>query len=277
MHAKKCLVIAILYGAIAQCAAANDCGGQAHSAMEQAYCEVKAAGYGAALPSLHEFKRNPEKTQRLLLLRPAQRAGVTLPQETKPKANTSKPKATSKPTAPHGPAKRAPEKVAKPAGSVLSCRVQEDWVLCGEQRYQLLGNRANRYLAAGALTAATRLQLAPFAGSVNDSEAVLRYLDESYHSYIEAMIAIGLAGSTLSFTKFYHTFMEVQPAGADFAKRMATMFEYLKEDKKTIAVQAHFSEQRPQNVDQCRQVNQETIICDDVKNNWVFRLQDPAE
>lgn len=258
MHAKKWLA-AILCVYVAQWVDASDCSSESANAMVQAYCQIQAAGFGAGLPSLREFKQNPEKTQRLLLLRPAQRAGVTLPEEPKPVRSRA-------------PAKHVPERTVKPADEVLSCQVQGDWVLCGSQRYRLLGNSANKDLAAGALTPATQLRLAQFTGSVNDRDWVLRYLDESYRSYVDAMITIGLAGSTLSFTKFYHTFMEVQSAGANFAERMATMFEYLKEDKKAMAVKAHFSELRPSNISQCRQLNQITIVCDDVKNNWIFRL-----
>lgn len=261
MHLKKGMALAALWWSIALDLSADACSAQAQSAMEQAYCQIKMAGFGASLPTLHEFKRNPEKTQRLLLLRPALRAGVALPEEQKPV-----------------PVRAPAPPAAEPAmPAALPCQVQEDWLLCGSERYRLLGNRANRHLEPLALTSSNQLQLASFSGSETDSAAVLRYLDDSYQSYIEAMVSIGLAASTMSFTKFYHTFIEVQASDASFAGRMATMFEYLKKDKKAMAVQRHFNEQRPQSVSQCRQLNRATVVCDDVKNNWVFRLIETPE
>lgn len=252
---KLILAAAVLWYLGVQSVSADACEDGAGEPLEKAYCQVKAAGFGAALPPLHEFKRNPVKTQRLLLLRPAQRAGVSLPQAPAPKATAKPPPASTDPA---------------PAG--LSCLIREESLLCGEQRYQLLGNRANRHLAASALTSANQLQLAPFLGRSNDQAAVMSYLKDSYRSYIEAMVSIGLAASTMSFTKFYHTFVETQGGEATFAQRMATMFEFLKQDKKTMAVQAHFNAQRPQSISQCRRLSEAIIVCDDVKNNWVFQL-----
>jgi hypothetical protein len=75
----------------------------------------------------------------------------------------------------------------------------------------------------------------------------------------------------MSFTKFYHTFIEVQRSGADFAARMATMFEFLKKDKQSMAVQAHFSRERPNTISQCRRLSGTILVCDDVKHNWLYQ------
>jgi hypothetical protein len=261
-------------------ASQEPCSVAARTAMEKAYCEVEKAGFAAALPPLHEFRKNPEKTQRLLLRRPAQRAGVTLPTEQKP-SPSAKPKLTRLPTpAAAPPAKSSVEQSFIPADirsviptdvAQLPCSFQGEEIVCGQQRYLLLGNQANNRLAPDALTSARSLTMAAFRGSPANSADVMKYLDESYPRYIDAMVAIGLGASTMSFTKFYHTFIEVQRSGADFAARMATMFEFLKKDKKSMAVQAHFSRERPTNISQCRRLSGTLLVCDDVKHNWLYQ------
>lgn len=242
----------------------DDCAEQARSAMEKAYCQVVAAGFADGLPTLNEFRKNPEKTQRLLLRRHAQRAGVILPEERKSIAAAAVTQAPAE----------APKSVAKalPDSDDIPCRVEGDVVICAGQRYQLIGNQGNGQLSPTALTSATQLNLGAFTGDPEDQRALMHYLDESYQQYIEAMIAIGLAASTMSFTKYYHTFIEVRASGANFPERMATMFEYLKKDKQSMAVPEHFTSQRPANINQCRKLNSTTVVCDDVKHNWIYRL-----
>lgn len=235
---------------------------QARNGLEKAYCQIEAAGAATSLPPLGEFRKNPEKTQRLLLRRPAKRAGVSLPPEPQP---VSEPVANSEVVKAHRP--------AVGGGAALPCQLQEDLMVCGGQRYHLLGNQSNNRLDSAALSSATQLRLPDFVGDPADEDALMNYLEKSYQRYIESMVAIGLAASTMSFTKFYHTFMEVQTGGADFSKRMATMFEFLKKDKQSMAVQAHLSEERPTDVSLCRGLSQALVVCDDVKHNWVFRRE----
>lgn len=249
----------LFYGAPA--AGDANCAGQARNPMEQAFCQVLAAGVGASLPPLREFRKNPEKTQRLLLRRPAERAGVKLP------APAVAPAVAAAPAEP-----KSNSVNQSPGASLRSlCELKAEVVVCAEQQYHLLANRPNSQIPQSALSAANRLQLSNYAGSHTDTAALLAYLDDSYTRYMEAMISIGLAASTMSFTKFYHTYNEVQKNRGDFAERMAVMFEYLKKDKKTIAVAAHPSQRRPLDLDLCRKLNRRTIVCDDVKHNWVYR------
>lgn len=254
-------VVALLLFYMGPAAADANCAGQARNPMEKTYCQVLAAGAGSSLPPLREFRKNPEKTQRLLLRRPAERAGVSLPAPSVARA-----------VAP-APAEPESDQGNQPLGSSLRslCKLEPEVVVCAQQQYHLLANRANNQLPESALSAANRLQLSDYAGSYTDTSALLTYLDDSYTRYIHAMISIGLAASTMSFTKFYHTYNEVQKNSGDFAERMAVMFEYLKKDKQTIAVAAHPNERRPLDLDLCRKLDHRTIVCDDVKNNWVYR------
>lgn len=262
---KKNLFFLSFWAISATCAGVEGCIDQARNEMEKAYCQVEAAGFAAALPTLREFRKNPEKTQRLLLRRPAQRAGVSLPPERKPAAAEANREVAKKP-------RSAAETSHSAVGDrvELPCQLQENVMMCSKQQYRLLGNQNNSQLNSAALSSATQLSLPDFAGDPADKDALMDYLEEGYRRYIEAMVTIGLAGSTMSFTKFYHTFMEVEAGGANFSKRMATMFEFLKRDKQSIAVKAHFSEERPTKISQCRRLNHAIIICDDVKHNWVF-------
>ena len=248
-------------------ALADDCKDQARDDLEVAYCAVKAAGQGGTLPSLSEFRRNPPKTQHLLLARPAKRAGVTLPKlPSVPKkqiAESSLPKA--EPQLKPEVKKTSARNLSK---ALSTCQVRAQTIVCGQRLFQLLGNKQNAQLAAHALGDNNRLLITEYEG--NSQDALLDYLDVSYTRYIEAMVSIGLAASTMSFTKFYHTYREVSASGGDFPARMATMFEYLKKDKKSMSVAKHFNAQRPQSIEQCRSLTATLWVCDDVKNNWVF-------
>src|SRR5690606_13960643 len=50
---------------------------------EQVYCELQAKGAARDLPPFHQFKRNDENIQAVLLKRPAARAGIDLPRPKK--------------------------------------------------------------------------------------------------------------------------------------------------------------------------------------------------
>lgn len=256
MRTNNSMLLLILWFYSVAAIAAEDCSGTITDSLEKVYCQLQQSGQGAGLPSLRDFRRNPPKTQRLLLQRPAERAGIVLPQGQK-----------SAPQPAHVPAADAD---ATP-DAMAACEINTGAIICGHRRYVLLDNLPNSRLDPAALTKDNQLRLPSFSGSVNDREQLMGYLDQSYQLYLEAMISIGLAASTMSFTKFYHTFMDVQASGADFTGRMATMFEYLKKDKKAMAVRPQLTPQRPVNLRQCRMLNPELTVCDDVKHNWLYR------
>lgn len=268
--------VAVLWsGAVA--AQDSGCLTQARTPLEQTYCKVRAANPTATLPSLQELRRNPEKTQRLLLRRPAEQVGISLPPETTsavkppPKAApaetiAARPAATAKPAA---QAETLP--VRQDTGSLAGCEFGGTSIRCGVERFQLQGNLPNSRLQPGALAAENRVMFAEYTGGQGDRAALMTYASETYLRYIEAMLDIGLASSTMSFTKFYHTLTEAQAKGARFGERLTTMFDFLKKDKANMGVQPHHNDALPENLDQCMILSASLLVCDNVQQNWVYR------
>lgn len=244
-----------------------DCDSFARTEFEQLYCKLNAQSPGSVPGSLQEFRNNPPATQRLLLRRPAERLGLQLP--------------AMPATGPARPAQAAPEKAAKttpepperePALARQSphlgdCRLQGAAIHCKTQVYTLLSNVNNSRLATDALADSNRLIL----GDAPAPDAVEDWLQDSYVRYLDAMIAIGLAGETLSYTKFHHLYQEADAAGLSFAQRMADMYEYLKKDKQTLAVRAGHADGLPEALTDCYPINSRYVVCDNVRVNWIYR------
>lgn len=251
----------------------GSCVSQARTELERAYCKILAANAGGALPSLQELRRNPEKTQRLLLRRPAEQAGIKLPPET-----AAKP--TPKPT-PKTPARQtagarqsttiAPSPESSGSNSLSHCQLMGTSIRCGGEQFRLQGNVPNNRLAHGALDPAQKILFAEFSDDAADPSQAMSYLSATYQRYLEAMLEIGLGGSTMSFTKFHHTFMEAQSKGTQFGERLSTMFEFLKKDKASMGVQAHYNDELPQSLAQCMGLGDHLLVCDNVQQNWVYK------
>jgi len=74
MHKRYLLAITLgllLKASPGNTAPTSECFEHARAPLERSYCEIKAAGQGHTLPSLHEFRKAGEKMQRLILLKPA--------------------------------------------------------------------------------------------------------------------------------------------------------------------------------------------------------------
>lgn len=252
------------------------CLAQARTPLEQAYCKIRAANPTAALPTLQELRRNPEKTQRLLLRRPAEQAGIKLPPETAAQARSTGPAAPR--AAPAVEPARAAGASASPSrmqtGGLAGCELQASSIRCGAERYQLQGNVPNGRLAPGVLDAERRVLFAEYQGNAGDSAALMEYATGAYRRYIEAMLEIGLGSSTMSFTKFYHTFMEAQAKGTRFGERLAAMFDFLKKDKASMGVQSHYNDALPETIGQCMGLSEQLLVCDNVQQNWVYKRAD---
>jgi hypothetical protein len=249
------------------------CLAQARTPLEQAYCKIRAANPSAALPTLQELRRNPEKTQRLLLRRPAEQVGIKLPPETAaPQTRTAAPAPR---TATVAEPARAASSQASPArmqtGDLAGCELMASGIRCGAERYQLQGNLPNSRLAPGILDAEKRVLFAEYQGSAGDSSALMDYAIGAYGRYIEAMLDIGLGSSTMSFTKFYHTFMEAQAKGTRFGERLTAMFDFLKKDKANMGVQSHYNDALPESIEQCMGLSEQLLVCDNVQQNWVYK------
>jgi len=232
------------------------CQSSERTPLEEAYCEIVKKGGAKSLPGYRDFRRNPKNVQRLLLKRPAIRYGVELP------APKTKTQITAKPT----PKRRK----KKTVGNSLEkyCQLLGSSITCDDKTYRLIDNLPNSKLENDVFNDQTVLDLPRFKGG---EPGVLEYLDKTYPLYIEAMLEIGLGASTMSFTKFHHTFGEVRSQKGDFSLRMAAMYEFLKMDKAKIAVKSRYNTYLPESLKECKPVSSHLIVCDNVKQNWVYK------
>lgn len=256
--------------------AQGECLSFARTDFERLYCQLNTQSPGSVPGTLQEFRNNPPATQRLLLRRPAERMGLQLPSTPAPPsaAPPSKPATPAKSSAPKSMTKTKPDLPMREAESETRtglghCRLQGATIRCNRQTYKLLPNLNNNHLSSGVLDADNRLALgdAPTKGSAED------WLQGSYVEYLEAMVAIGLAGETLSYTKFHHLYQEADAAGVSFMQRMADMYEYLKKDKRALAVRAGHANGLPASLTECYPLNQRYIVCDNVSVNWIYQQQ----
>lgn len=245
------------------------CEAQAQTELEKVFCKVKAANPQALPYSLKEFRKNPAKTQRLLLNRPAKAAEVALPAAAE--IPTPQPARSAPLNPPAPPSARPPVKMQKavPAASASGCALQGKVIRCPEGNYLLTGNQPNSALAEGAFE--RRLNLPDYTGPAGDAEQQQRWLADCYREYVTQMTALGLAGSTMSFTRFHHTWQEATARGADFPARMGQMFEFLKKDKASLGVKTHYTDSLPQNLSQCVKLTDFLWVCDNVRHNWVYQ------
>ena len=252
------------------------CEAMAANALEKLYCQIQAKGEGQGLPGFDDFRRNPESTQRLLLKRPAARAGLALPEPSQPKAKPASPAApnntvSNRNSQPRAQTPAAKNSTSKPIATGLrGCNVLNQAINCQGTQYRLLDNKRNTALAIGALDETNQLQLPPVPNYRSQRE-LHQYLMHAYGIYIEKMDSIGLAGNTLSYSKFYYIFEDVKSARQDFVARFKNMFTYLKKDKSTIGIgRSHTSGLTPK-LNHCEMFHGDLITCDDHGKNWVYK------
>lgn len=240
-------------------AATTPCRDQATTDLERAYCEIAASGKGGTLPTFHDFRKNSEKMQRLLLKVPARRAGIELPAAAEPAPEIT-------PT---------PAPTAAPTNTVSAgmdrCVLQKNQIQCGYDYYLLQTNLQNHELAADALTEANQLLLPDRDSTQYASASDLAYLSACYPPYIEKMLVIGLGDSTMSFTRFAATYTEIVKMGGGFSQRFQEMYELLKKEKAHNAVQRRYKNNFPDSIEQCQFLSGNLIVCDDVVQNWVYQ------
>lgn len=239
------------------------CGEQVKTELEAVFCRVKREAPSVPLPSFREFQKNPAKTQRLLLRRPARKLGIALPVEsTTPAANPGVPSTSNSSQPP------APRSSNLSTADLQECSLQGARILCADGTYLLQRNRSNQAVSKDALDK-TSLEIAS-PPDAKSPQAVAHYLTQSYRNYIHAMLNIGLAEATLSYTKYNHIFQEVQQQGGNFPQRMSTMFTYLKKDKQQMSAVGRPATLLPQSLDQCQRLDTKIILCDNVVENWIF-------
>jgi len=238
------------------------CFAQAISYYEQLYCEVKGSGAGAKLPTFNDFKKNNALTQALLLKRPAQQAGIRMVMPRPSQMSSSKPK----------PVRRASNKmtVKKQGDRLVGCEFLGQQIKCGNRVYRLRGNQKNSRLVKGALGAGNRLVLPEFKGQAGGAQTEALYLTESYRVYIEKMLSIGLAGVTLSYGKFVHIYQDLRERGVSFSERFATMFEFLKKDKRAMGASEALQVEAGLQLADCQQLSPMLIMCTGNKANHIY-------
>lgn len=234
--------------------AANSCFNFAETYYQQLYCEIRASGQGAGLPSMLDFRRNNEQMQALVLKPYARKAGIAMqmPKVSQPLVRVSK-------TPP-----------AEPSNRDSACVVQAAALLCGSDHYQLVSNLPNEALAPGTLSAGHAMALPVYRGSRQDAAAINRYLESSYYHYLQKMMAIGLGGSTLSYGKFAFLFEDLASKGISFGERFEVMYRYLKADKQKLQVPIRKELPREFDPQRCFPLR-ELQVCQAGLVNLVFR------
>ncbi|MCL6416522.1 hypothetical protein MIB92_12755 [Aestuariirhabdus sp. Z084] len=271
-----------------------DCMPMAKTPYEKVYCEIKNQGKGKGLPDFAQFQSNTATTQALLLKRPAARLGIELPKsarESKPSSTSSVPpgssqengdQVTKRPaSSPRAMAKTNPVdngRAGLPTPDVTASiatrchQPQKSRIDCGVNRYQLQGDQPNSKLALGVLGDDNGFEFPDQNRLSKEGTGRDHYLSKSYRYYIEKMLEIGLGGSTMSYSRFYYTYVDLQDKGHDFGGRFATMFEYLKRDKRQLMV-GKSADPAFEGLKQCMALDAELIVCDNLRTNWVYRLQ----
>ncbi len=258
----------LLAGVLLVAAPAFACVDFAQTPTEEVFCRIKQRDATLLPYSLKDFRKNPVATQQLLLKRPAARLGIDLPVAPAPSP------AAKTPPLPVEPARARPKPAAAAAAvetspSLAGCRLQTAVITCGGTDYRLLENRNDK--VSPEQVSRVLGEFTPYTGGAGDDAAERRYLAGIYSEYIERMVALGLAGVTLSYTKFYHAYHEATARGADFSKRLATMFRFLNQDKSTMAVAKSYGGETPSDLGQCQRLNSTFVVCDNVKTNWVYQ------
>ncbi len=231
----------------------------AENYYEQLYCEIKAMGEGARLPSFRDFRLNPEMTQALLLKRPAAKLGVavSLPREQQVKKKSVPKTLLATPDLGVGQ-------------GVGQCQFQPLSIQCGSDYFYLVGNQSNSKLAEGALDVASRMDIPVYRGSLGDAERLGLYLARAYRQYIEKMLEIGLGGSTFSYAKFVFLFHDVTEKGIDFSQRFETMFGYLKQDKQRLSVNENLPQRVQLKQERCDRLGDQWVVCDAGRKNYLY-------
>ncbi len=158
------------------------CFASAKTYYEQIYCELEAKGKTKGLPSFDQFKRNNEIVQASLLKLPAERNRITLPPPKRAKSSAedisvsnipeSEKKAIFKKEIGKKESNKSlsqqqekdnyvARKFDKPSGVTANanCQLSASEIVCSSQRYRLLGNKANKNLARGALLDENKMAL----------------------------------------------------------------------------------------------------------------------
>lgn len=251
---------ALIVGCAGPAVACNDF---AQTPLETAFCTLQSKAPDALPYSLRDFRKNPAKTQRLLLERIAARHGVALPA---PSPARPAPAPAPAPVVSTPPSATAPRQARLVSPGLDACTMLGDAITCPHGIYRLLGNLPLQRVSQDALTEPLMPGTLAEHGGATSVE-----LAASYRQYLNQMVHLGLAAATMSYTKYVHTYQQASAAGADFNARMHTMFELLQRDRASLGVQAHYTSARPDSLAACAEVNATLVACDNVHTNWLYQ------
>ncbi|MFK7732360.1 MAG: hypothetical protein AB8B48_12145 [Pseudomonadales bacterium] len=265
--ASQVVLVVLVASHCANLAAAPKCQAAPGSQYEQAFCTLSSSRYNYGLPSLQEFRRNPAKVQYLLLKRAASREGIALskPVKESPVTDSRSAKVTATVTAPASKPPLQSRKTDWTAYDQPNCRYTKRKITCGKRQFRLQTNRRNSELPATALGDANVLRLPE--KKVN--EPIDAWLAVAYKEYIVALLSIGLAGSSSTYSAFAHTYYELENTGTDFAARIQRSFALLKKDKRTLAVGKRYPDSAPLAAD-CEWLASTMLACNSAGKNWVY-------
>lgn len=251
----------------ANLAAATKCQAASGNHYEQVFCQLSSSRYNYGLPSLQEFRQNPAKVQYLLLKRAASREGIVLNKPAKSTSATASRSstATARAAAPKPESNSLAKSPAQDLVDRSGCRYTRQKIDCGDRQFHLRTNRLNSELPKAALSDANVLRL-PIKRA---SEPVEAWLAEAYKEYIAALLSIGLAGSSSTYSAFAHTYYELENSGTDFATRIQDSFALLKKDKRSLAASKRYPKTAPIAED-CEWLESSMVACNSSGKNWIY-------
>jgi hypothetical protein len=245
---------------------------------EQVYCQLQAKAQTKGLPPFNQFKKNNEVVQASLLKRPAERNGIKLPAPVRkvqpPVATIAPPKTISSlqvsvPKAVvNEPETRPSRSTSAESKNPLGCDLLANQIHCGNQKFKLVGNKANHRLANSALSIDNKMDLPKYQGGV-----LSNYLVQAYTQYIGKMCDIGLCGVTMTYRKFAYLYQDLHTKGLDFPQRFEIMYGFLKKDKANMGVSESASAPKGLSLHDCSRLGDARYICDYQGRNYIFEMQ----
>lgn len=293
------LALALITGAEASPRHSKACFQEASTELEKLYCTIQLKGGGKTLPLFSEFKRNNHTTQRLLLKREARAFDLSLPEaraKNKKKPEDIKPSqfrssAIHAPSTPKNSNNKIRTERRKSNGGIAigSCLLERETIQCNNRQYVLQTNIPLKLLPHKVLGEENTLNLPKPNSNEAQGPDLVRYLSRVYPLYIEKMLALGLADSTMSFTKFHAIYQQSKTQKQSFSERFSAMYELLKKERRRQSIQARYRENFPNSIEQCMSLstrgfgktapnvvsNKPTktalIVCDNIHQNWIYR------
>ena len=257
-------------------AQSQDCLALAEDDWDKLYCTIKSKTL-TQLPPQYEFQRNTIRVKALLLKRHAQALKLTMP-TVQTNNNNTMPLKHGTPTPDKNPATQWQASTlstenndalpVQKSNPLEYCQLAPDTILCHQQSFKLAHNQMNSTLVSDVFSTKNTLNL--FMPKTNPSS---KQLLDNYQHYIEKMLKLGLGASTMSLTKFHATYQTSIKKRFAFNQRMAEMYEHLKRDKANLGIKARYQMNTPSNLQMCDQLSPSLIVCDNVKQNWIYQKQ----